>query len=97
VLPDLFSNASRLKGQAVKTKIRDRFRTHQPHHAIDFLSVNFEHVPDAGFAADGETPKLRPANQATGRAERERLHDIGAAPDASVDEDRQTAADGFKN
>ena len=68
----------------------------QPQRAIAFSSSRRkdpEHVRHARLAVDREAPDERARGQHGVRPERERLHDVGAAPDPPVDEDRHPAGD----
>ena len=65
--------------------LRDAAEAHDP---VDLAAIDVEHVRHAGLAGDGQAPELRARDEAGARAERQRLDDIGAAPDAAVDEHR---------
>ena len=60
-------------------------RPDETHDPIDFGSVDREDMRHAGLARDRETPELGAGNQHGARTERDRLDDIGAAPDPAVD------------
>src|SRR5207302_401673 len=51
----------------------------------DLVAEELEHVPRSLLAGGGETPEDRTARERRARAERERLHDVGAAPDPAVE------------
>ena len=53
---------------------------------LDLGPQQLEHPRGALLAVDREPPERRPADEHGARAERERLDDVGAAPDAAVDE-----------
>ncbi len=55
---------------------------------------DLEHVARARLAVDGEAPERRATGEHRARAERERLDDVRAAPDAAVDEHLDPAVDG---
>src|SRR6185437_9556692 len=57
----------------------------QLHGANEFVAEMIEHAGHALRAADGQSPDHRPADQHRTGAERKRLEDIGAAPDAAID------------
>ena len=60
---------------------------------LDLLAQQLEHLARALLAARGEPPQRRAARQHRARPERERLHDVGAAADAAVDQHLDAALD----
>src|SRR6202167_167521 len=63
--------------------------------AVDLAPEEFERPEDAILTRAGDAPKLRAADQNRARAERQRLDDVDAPPEAAVDEHRRAAADRF--
>ena len=67
----------------------------QLQRAEDLRLQQLEHAARAGLAVDGEAPERRAAGEDRARAERERLHDVGAAADAAVEQHLDAAVDGL--
>src|SRR5690242_14332194 len=56
------------------------------------LAQDVEYTLDARLTEGAKTPKIGPADAHGTRPERERFHDVGATPEAAVDQHGQTAA-----
>src|SRR5439155_7879 len=61
---------------------------------VDAGAQDVEDVLDAGFSVGGEPPEVRPSDHDGPRAQRERLDDVTAAPDAAVEKHLDPVADG---
>ena len=70
--------------QDIRTDIFRSGQTREGHRKVDFATENFQRVCHAGFAARSKAPELGPADQAAISAERQRLDDMAAAPDAAL-------------
>ena len=78
-------DASVQPGDSVPAAERER--------AVDLAPEQLEHVEDAVLAGAGDAPEMRAPDQHRARAERQRLDDIDAAPEAAVDQHRRLALD----
>ena len=68
----------------------------EPEHGrVDAVAEHVEHVLDAGLTADGQRPQRGPPDHHGLGAERHRLDDVAAPPDAAVHDDLDLVADGL--
>ena len=72
-----------------------RCGTSLAHHHFEFPSQKLKHGFDAGLTKARESPEIRSSNSNCRSAERKCLKNIGAPSKATVDDDRQSPADGF--
>ena len=56
-----------------------------------------DHLADALFAGDGQSPYVRTADQDRPCAQGDRLHDVGPAADAAVEQHRDPTGDPFSH
>ena len=68
-------------------------RPREPHREVDFLPQQLEHGAHPRFAVDRESPEHRPTDHYRTCAECDRLDDVSAAADATVDVDLRLATD----
>src|SRR5260370_3393737 len=72
-------------------QLLDRRRADLLHHGVGFDAQTLEHALDAGLAEGAEAPDIGAAHAHRGRAQAQRLDDVGAAAEAGIDEDRHAA------
>ena len=60
----------------------------------ELLAQELEHLASTLLPAGRETPERHPPGEHGARAEGERRRDVGAAPDAAVEEHLEPVADG---
>ena len=87
----------RSHSQTLSGNLGDLARPHLDH---DLAQLAFEDVDD-GFDAllseGGQAPEIRPADTHGRRPERQRLEQVGASPEAAIDQQRDTAAHGGRD
>src|SRR6478609_775403 len=79
--------------QRVFSDLVEMRHAEKAHGPVDLAAKDLQHVGDASLARDSEAPELRPPDETALRPESQRLHDIPAAPDAAVHQDRNAALD----
>ena len=77
----------------VGRQVVDRRAPEPEQRRVDAAAQDVEHVLDAGLAVGGQPPQVRAADHHRAGAERERLDDVAAAPDAAVEQDLDLVAD----
>jgi hypothetical protein len=58
----------------------------QRHRELQLRTEHFQHAANARFARRGETPQVRSTDEHRPGAERQRLENVGATSDPSVEE-----------
>src|SRR5262249_36544576 len=71
-----------------RLQLLDRGRADLLHHGVGFRAQQLEHALDAALAEGAKTPDIGPPDAYGLRADAQRFDDIGAAPEAAVDDDR---------
>ena len=76
-----------------RAEIVDRGVPEAEQRGVDPAAQDVEHVLHAGLAVGRQAPEVRPADHHRAGAERQRLDDVAAAPDAAVEHDLDLVAD----
>jgi len=73
----------------------NRCGTSLAHHHLEFPSQKLKHGFDAGLTEARESPEIRSSDSDCRSAERKCFENVSAPSKATVDDDRQSPADGF--
>src|SRR5436190_12296009 len=78
-------------------EVLDARRTDLLHGGVKLEAHQLEHTFDARLPECAEPPDVRPADAHRARAQTQRLHHVGAAAEAGIDEDWHAAANCVDN
>src|SRR3954467_14681260 len=71
-----------------RREMLDRGSADLLHHGVGLGAQKLEHALDAGLAEGAEAPDIGPADADGVGADAQRLNDVGAATETTVDDDR---------
>mmetsp|Transcript_633 Transcript_633/g.1511 ORF Transcript_633/g.1511 Transcript_633/m.1511 type:complete len:397 (+) Transcript_633:372-1562(+) len=72
--------------QALRPDVPEPPRPHEPHRRLELVAQHAEHPFGAGLPVGGDAPQHGPRQADGPGAERDRLEDVGAPPDAPVEQ-----------